>query len=243
MRVSETFVKPISHYVNVSKIIESIQKLSPENLLMYLSNHDILVWKVSTDLFIAFDHESKHKNLYRVSAVSIPLNEENLLKLSLEKIYGVKLYTERDLRNILRGLIIHKEYVHALGFVIPCESEVKVMDKNKRVVGSVDLACGNFIIEIKSSFALKQEHIYQLLIYMDVLNKPYGFLVYYDKIFKFSLDKEQDKLLEAYNRLRKIYDKVSSLAENISHYENYILKRFNIKIGELMKKLDSLGLG
>jgi len=78
---------------------------------------------------------------------------------------------------------------------------------------------------------------------MDVLNKPYGFLVYYNKIFKFFLDKEQDKLLEAYNRPHKIYDKVSSLAENISHYENYTLKRFNIKIGDLMKKLDSLGLG
>jgi len=99
-----------------------------------------------------------------VSSVSNPLNEENLLKLALEKVYGVKLYTEQDLRNILRGLIIHREYVHALGFVIPCKSEVKVIDKNRKVIGLVDLACGNFIIEIKSSFVLKQEHIYQLLI-------------------------------------------------------------------------------
>ncbi len=226
--------------MDVDKISSSIQKLAIEELLTYLGQHGVLVWRVAPNVFIALDYETRHKNLYRASIVSIPLNEDYLLKSALEITYGVKLYTEQDLRNILRGLVIHKEYGHILGFLIPCESEVKIVNRSKGIVGITDIICGDCVIEIKSSSNLRKEHMYQLLIYMDLLRKPYGFLVYEDKVFEFSLNKNLDLLSEAYKRLYKIYNKIHSLTKNLPYYKNNFLKRFNMKISEIIERLDNL---
>jgi len=228
--------------VDVDKISNSIQKLAIEELLTYLGQHGILVWRVAPNVFIALDYETRHKNLYRVSIVSIPLSEDFLLKSALEITYGVKLYTGQDLRNILRGLVIHKEYSHALGFLIPCETEVKIVNRSKGIVGIADIVCEDCVIEIKSGSTLRKEHIYQLLIYMDSLHKPYGFLVYEDRVLEFSLDKNLGLLSEAYKRLYEVYDKIRSLAKNLPHYKDKFLKRFNMKLDEIIERLNNLTL-
>lgn len=226
--------------MDVNRISSSIQKLAIEEVLTYLGQYGVFVWKIAPNVFIALDYETKYKNLYRASIVSIPLSEDFLLKSALEITYGVKLYTEQDLRNILRGLIVHREYSHALGFLIPCEFEVKIVCRNKGIVGIADIVCGNYVIEIKTSSSLRKEHIYQLLIYMDLLRKPQGFLVYEDKVVEFSLDENLDLLSEAYKRLHEIYGKIHSLAKNLPHYKNKFLKRFNMKIDEIIEKLNNL---
>lgn len=226
--------------MDVDKISSSIQKLAIEKVLTFLGQYEVFVWKIAPNVFIALDYETKHKNLYRASIVSIPLSEDYLLKSALEITYGVKLYTEQDLRNILRGLTIHKEYGHALGFLIPCEFEVKIASRSKGVVGIADIVCGNYVIEIKTSSSLRKEHIYQLLIYMDLLHKPQGFLVYEDEVLEFSLDKNLNLLFEAYRRLHEIHSKIHSLAKNLSRYRDKFLKRFNMKIGEIIKRLNNL---
>lgn len=235
------YIKPIQHYVDIYRITSSIQKLSIEYLLTYLSQYGIMVWKIDPNIFIALDFESRHKYLRRVSMVSIPTSEDSLLKSALEIAYGVKLYTEPELRNILRGIIIHREYCHALGFLLPCESEVKVIDKDKGIVGIADLVCGDHVIELKSSTNFKRAHAYQLLIYMDLLHKEYGFLVYKDKVLSFSLSTDSMLLSEAYERLYEIHSKVYGLAKKIQDYKSEVLKTFNMRVDEIIKKLNDLG--
>ena len=236
------YVKPIRYYVDVDRISSSIQKLAIDEVLTYLGRYGIFVWKIAPNIFVALDYETKHKDLYRASFVSIPLSEDFLLKSALEIAYGVKLYTEQDLRNILRGLVIHREYGNALGFLIPCEFEVKIVDRSKGVVGIADIVCENYVIEIKTGSSLKRRHIYQLLMYMDLLRKPQGFLVYEDKVLEFSLDENLDLLSEAYERLHEVYSRIHSLAKNISYYRDKFLKKFNMKVSEIIERLDNLTL-
>ena len=230
-------IRPISEYVNTQKIIENVNKLSFEQLLYYLGNYDFLIWKVEgLDLYITIDFESRHKDHKRVNIVTKNLDEETKLQLAIEKLYSVSLYTGRGLRNVLRGLVIHDAYSNAIGFHLPCEVEVPVKDTNRKIAGRADLVCGEYVLELKSGKRNKN-HAYQLLIYMDLLNKQKGFLVYEDEVIPYSLDK--NLLTEAYQRLNEIYAEVDSVSQNISMYRNRILKEFNITVGGLIDKLDS----
>ncbi len=235
-------IKPLCYYVDVDEIVRSVQKLNLEELLTYLGQYGMVVWRIAPNLFVALDHETKHKNLRRVSILSIPLSRDNLLKLALELAYNVKLYTETDLRNILQGLIAHKEYSYSLGFVIPCMVEVKVVNKTKKIVGIADIVCNDSVIELKLGSHLRREHVYQLLIYMDLLQKQHGFLVYKDKVFKYSLKTNPNILSEAYARLHEIYHKVNLLAKRLPSYKNVFLNRFSMKVHDIMKRLDELTL-
>jgi len=235
------FIKPIRHYIDVDKIMNAIQRLSIEELLTYLGQYGITVWEIVSDLFIAIDFESKNKHFRRVSIVSTPINEDSLLKLALETAYGVKLYSEQDLRNILKGILIHKEYCYTLGFLLPCEFEVRVMDKSKSIVGVADLVCGDYVIELKSGMNFRKSHAYQLLIYMDLLGKQQGFLVYEDKVFEFSPSNTHKLLSEAYERLHKIYNDIHVLAKNLHRYEDRVIRKFNVKVGNIIKRLNDLG--
>ena len=237
----QEFIKPIRHYIDVDKIANSVQRLSVEELLTYLGQYRIMVWRIAPNIFIAMDFESKNKHLHRVSIVSTPINEDSLLKLALETTYGVKLYSEQDLRNILKGIIIHKEYCHALGFLLPCKFEVKIANRSKGVVGIADVVCGDYVIELKSGTNLRKSHAYQLLIYMDLLRKQQGFLVYENKVLKFSLNTDRKLLSEAYEKLYKIYNNIYALAKDLQRYRNRVIKKFNVKIDEVIKKLNDLG--
>jgi len=238
----QELIKPISHYIDVDEIASSIQRLSIEELLTYLSQYGIMVWRIASDIFIAVDFESKNRNLRRVSIVSAPISKDSLLELALETTYGIKLYSEQDLRNILKGILIHKEYCHALGFLLPCEFEVKVIDRNKNIVGIADVVCGDYIIELKSGTSFRKGHAYQLLIYMDLLRKQQGFLVYKNRVLEFSLNADHKLLSEAYMRLYKIYDNISVLAKNLQRYRNKVIKRFNMKVDDIIERLNGLGL-
>jgi len=235
------FVKPIRHYVDVNAITSSVQGFSLDQLLSYLGQYGITVWRVARSIFAVLDFESKSRHLRRISAVSIPVNEDSLLRFALEMSYGVKLYTLRDLRNVLRGMIAHRMYGAVLGFLLPCEAEVKIMDESRGVVGVADLVCGDYVLELKSSTKTRIGHAYQLLIYMDLLNKKKGFLVYEDKVIELVLDAHKRLLSNAYNRLNKIYNTVHTIFKNIHLYENKMLRRFNMRVGELLKMLEDLG--
>jgi len=233
------FIKPIKEYIDTREIWEKINKLSFEDILDYLSEYGFLIWKVEDlDLYMTIDFESRHKDHKRVSVVSKNLNEETKLQLAIEKLYSVSLYTERGLRNILRGLVIHEKYSASIGFLLPCEAEVPVKDEERKIVGRADLVCGDYVLELKSGKRNKN-HAYQLLIYMDLLNKQKGFLVYEDEVIPYSLDKDEKLLREAYQKLDEVYAELNSISQNISAHTNRFLKEFNITVGELIDKLNS----
>jgi len=156
-------IKPLSYYLDVNTIVRSIQKLDIEEILSYLGQYGIIVWKIDPGIFVALDYETRFRRFHKVSTIQFQ-RKEDILKLALETIYGVKIYTESDLRNILKGLVIHREYSNALGFLLPCETEVKVIDVDKHIVGIADIVCNDCIIEVKASFRSipRREHIYQL---------------------------------------------------------------------------------
>jgi len=238
---ARNFVKPIRHYVDVNAITSSVQGFSLDQLLSYLGQYGITAWRVARNIFAVLDFESKSKHLRRISAVSIPVNEDSLIRFALEMSYGIKLYTLQDLRNILRGMITHRMYGTALGFLLPCEAEVKIIDDSREVVGVADLVCGDYVLELKSSTKTRIGHVYQLLIYMDLLNKKEGFLVYEDKVIELALDTHKRLLSNAYNRLNKIYNTAHTISKNIHLYENKVLRKFNMRVGEILKMVKELG--
>lgn len=232
------FIKPISHYINTREIKSYVQKADVNELQFYLSQYGINVWKLSKNMFIALDFETSHKNLYRVSMVSTPLNVGSLLKLSLELKYGVKLYTEQDLRNILSGLILHKEYSNTIGFLAKCETEVKVISREKRIAGIADIVCDDFVIEIKLSSSIRKEHLHQLLLYMDLLNKPKGFLVYENNAVNVTLNENINLLLDTYKRIHEISRRIKYFSENLERFKDVFINKFNMKVCEIIQELN-----
>jgi len=79
----------------------------------------------------------------------------------------------------LHGKLIHNsiESIFSQG---KCETEVSVVYKldNFDVVGRLDMLCGDEVVEIKTTKDLKLHHLYQLLIYMYMLRKNNGVLLY-----------------------------------------------------------------
>ena len=142
------FIKPIKEYVDVREIWDKINKLSLEDLLDYLNKYGFFIWKVEDlDLYITIDFEVKQKDHKRVSIVSTHLDEETKIRLAIEKVHNVSLYTERGLRNILRGLVIHTVYSDAIRFLLPCDAEVPIKDTKRKIAGRADLVCGDDVLE------------------------------------------------------------------------------------------------
>lgn len=232
-------IKPIRDYVDIYSIETNIQKLTLGELLTYLGQHDIIVWRLAPNIFIALDFEAKHKNNLWVSLISTPASDDSLLELALETAYGVKIYSEQDLRNILKGLIVHREYLHALSFILPCESEVRI--KKKGIVGVADAVCNDHVVEIKTGRPEKS-HAHQLLIYMDLLQKPYGILVYRDSVYRYSLHTDINLLEEAYRNLHEARRRIEGIIQQLHHgeFRSRILKKYGITVGELIERLSSM---
>jgi len=218
--------------------LERIDRMDFQILLETLQSYEISVLRILPNLFVALDFETKHREFLRASMVSIPLSDDLIIQTALELKYGVKLYTECDLRNILRGLILHEEYANAIKFLLPCEREVKILDKSKKIVGVADLLCGDVVIEIKTGRKPKHIHAYQLAIYLDLTGKQQGFLVYPDAVLEIPLS--EDILHRAYQRLFKINNIVTKTIDELHNFRDKYLSKFGLKVQDLESLLKNL---
>jgi len=123
-----------------------------------------------------------------ISIIKDKLKEEQREKPS-NVIYVTDLVTCQALRQFyveaeddsaqLHGKLIHNsiESIFSQGV---CETEVSVVYKldNFDIVGRLDMLCGDEVVEIKTTKDLKLQHLYQLLIYMYMIRKNNGVLLY-----------------------------------------------------------------
>ncbi len=230
----ESFIKPLSKLINYEKIIEKAKSISIDDVFTYLARYNIYVKLLpGTDLYIVKDYESKYKDYVKVSDILLCDKYPSLI--AIQRKFGVKVYSERDLRRILAGLWIHEAYKSQISFLIPVKQEVKCVDHNRKIVGVADIVGPNFIIEIKSSREIRKEHVLQVSSYMQVLNRKTGYLVYPDKVIKVVLT--NNILAE----LNKYYKKIRNIYANTEKYirlqAKTLEKLFNISIDHLIELL------
>jgi len=123
-----------------------------------------------------------------ISIIKDKLKEEKREKPS-NVIYVTDLVTCQALRQFyveteddsaqLHGKLIHNS-VESIFSQGKCDTEVSVVYKldNFDIVGRLDMLCNDEVVEIKTTKDLKLHHLYQLLIYMYILRKNNGVLLY-----------------------------------------------------------------
>jgi len=242
--VYEELIKPLKYYMDINRLKKSVFSMPIEEVLNTLAHYDVLAWNLKDkDIYLVQDPETRLKQYLRAS--NIASTSKCKLKSAIELKFGIKLFREKDLRNILIGFLAHDIYEYYLSYLPSIRKEVSIVDDDLKIVGRADLVGPDFVIEIKTSRKMRKAHLYQVALYMFALHKEKGYIVYPTTITKLrpssSLKRE---LFKCINSARNFHNIVHSmnLEELLRVFNSKCIKKiFNITVEELLHILEKEG--
>jgi len=233
-------IRPIKDYINLSFIEMDIQNIKIEDLTFFLSKYSIIAWKIN-NIFLVIDDETRRPNLMWISRVNIPISRENLLIAAIEDKYSVKLFTEKELKFILKGLVVHELYSNMIKTITRnCKFNVLVIDEERKLIGRADILLKkyNCVIELKTSKHKRPEHKYQLALYANILKTRYGILVYSDDVIEIDFMYERDIIKRAYDHLCHIYNMINDYKRKLDQFANQVIFKFGITVRKLIHEIE-----
>lgn len=231
--------RPLADVADLASIENRLNSMSLDDLLEVLESKHILVWPLrlsGKQIFITKDFESKHKGNVWASALG---SVNNIITLYFNANFGVKIFLERELHNILWGLLVHEAYEGLLSLYFnDVRTEVGVHDNDLKLAGIADVVVPNCVLELKSG-RRRPGHILQLAAYMKALGIRHGALVYQHDVKLVEYSDQLEQVLR--NAVNSLHDKLRvvrtvSLDELMRRY-NRDYEAFKSRIGVEPKEL------